>query len=451
MKKNIKDIVFWIKNRLLRPNSYHAYMESLEYDRLSGIEKSQREFSKMKELVEYAYAHVSYYKRFYDEHHFHPSMLKSFKDWDLVPILEKDIVRFNTQSLLSKEFQFSDLKQFSTSGSTGTPLKVFKEKNIPVEVMGWRAFYWWNLSPAADMAKLHRNAPTTLIAKMKNKLLWWPTKRVFLNSSTLITDKMISDFLKRVNSSNIYWIQGYSSSIESVADYIIKHHLQTPSVKMVWWTSAPLTQLIRKKIEYAYGCKVMDQYGCNEMWNIAIQKKGEPYLTVCTDFVHVDIVDIDGKHLSKNKKGDILITDLNCKAFPLIKYRLGDKGSIAMTSLESGDGYPKLNFVDGRTSDNIIFPNGKKIDGVYLTAICDVCPDVISSYQVYQYSDYSVSLRIVLKEGIPEDNIEIRKIYERLGNIIEDNIPYRIEFLKSIPPIKGKKRYIISEIGIKNN
>ena len=50
--KNIKDSIFWIKNRLLRPKSYYAYMKSLEYDRLSGMEKSNREFSKMKELVE---------------------------------------------------------------------------------------------------------------------------------------------------------------------------------------------------------------------------------------------------------------------------------------------------------------------------------------------------------------------------------------------------------------
>lgn len=56
-----------------------------------------------------------------------------------------------------------------------------------------------------------------------------------------------------------------------------------------------------------------------------------------------------------------------------------------------------------------------------------------------------------MKDGISKDHIEIKKIYEGLGNIIKDNIPYRIEFLKSIPPIKGKKRYIISEIGIKNN
>ena len=68
--KNIKDSIFWIKNRLLRPKSYYAYMKSLEYDRLSGMEKSNREFSKMKELVEYAYSHVSFYKKFYDKNSF---------------------------------------------------------------------------------------------------------------------------------------------------------------------------------------------------------------------------------------------------------------------------------------------------------------------------------------------------------------------------------------------
>ena len=124
---------------------------------------------------------------------------------------------------------------------------------------------------------------------------------------------------------------------------------------MIWWTSAPLTPLVRRKIESAYNCLVMNQYGCNEMWNIAIQKKNEPYLTVCSDFVHVDTVDSHGKQTDKEITGDILITDLKCKAFPLIKYRLGDRGSFAMGGLDSKDGYPKLNFVEGRISDNIKF------------------------------------------------------------------------------------------------
>ena len=446
--KRINDILFWLKNRSLRPKAYQAYVKSLEYDKLDGHEKSRLEFKKMKALVEYAYSRVPFYKKLYDEQNFHPSMLQCIEDWNMVPVLEKDTVRFQTNALLSDQYDFADLLQYSTSGSTGTPLKVYKEKGIHVEVMGWRAFKWWNMSPAADMGKLHRNAPKTWKAKMKNKLLWWPTRRVFLNSASLITDEMIGKFVEEVNAKKVRWLQGYSSSIEAVADYLLKHHLETPSVEMIWWTSAPLSPMVRKKIEQAYGCSVMDQYGCNEMWNIAVQKKGEPYLTVCTDFVHVDVVAADGKQLPVGQKGNILITDLNCKAFPLIKYRLGDNGCLAKTAQESGDGYPKLHFVDGRISDNIIFPDGKKIDGVYLTAICDVCPDVISSYQVYQYADYSVSLRLVLKNGISEDDVRIKNIYCELEKLVGKHVSCRLEFLENISPVKGKKRYIISEIAL---
>lgn len=447
--KNMKEFIFFAKNYLFRHHSYVAYRQALRYDKLDAEEKSKLEFGKMKRLVEYAYNHVAFYREKYDECGFHPSLLNSLSDWNLVPILEKDVVRFHPKDLLSDQYSEKDLLQYSTSGSTGTPLKVFKEKGIPVEVMGWRAFKWWGMSPAANMAKLHRNAASTFKEKLKNQILWWPTKRAYLNSASMLTEEKIKTFIREVNKNKIRWFQGYSSSIESVADYLLKEHLQVPTVDMIWWTSAPLSKLTRDKIETAYQCKVMNQYGCNEMWNIAMQKREEPYLTVCSDFVHVDIVGKQGEILPVGTKGDILITDLNCKAFPLIKYRLGDRGSMALNPLDSQDGYPKLNFVEGRTSDNIILPDGKKIDGVYLTAICDVCPDVISSYQVYQHDDFSVSLRLVLKDGVSVTHPQIDKVYKDLVKTLNGQVACRLEILKAIPSIKGKKRYIISEISLK--
>ena len=73
----------------------------------------------------------------------------------------------------------------------------------------------------------------------------------------------------------------------------------------------------------------------------------------------------------KGALGDVCITDLNTVEFPLIKYRLGDRSSLIQECEESYDGFQKIAFVQGRTSDMLYLPNGDVIDGSYLTTICD--------------------------------------------------------------------------------
>ena len=445
---DFQEKVFWLKNRYLRNDAFVAFQEAMRYDELPAEQKIAIEFEKQKAIVSYAYQHVPYYRELYQKHHFDPHCLKSPSDWDLVPILEKDILRYHPDSVLSEEYQISDLTIATTSGSTGTPLKVYKDPKIHVEVMGWRGLKWWGISPAANMAKLHRNAASSITNKLKNRLLWWPTKRAYLNASLKLTDQELERFVEDLNSMKIIWMQGYCSIIESVADYILRSKHDVSLLQTVWCTSAPLKKSVREKMEKAFHCKIMDQYGCNELWNIAIQKKDEPYLTVSSDFVHVDTITNEGKQTKTNEKGEILITDLNCKAFPLIKYRLGDKGSFAKMPSESEDGYPKLNFVDGRTSDNIILKDGKIIDGVYLTAICDDYPDFIDAYQIYQSKDYTITVKLVLKEQ-NEANMKVANmILQSVVKTVGDPSLCKMELLNHIADTNGKKRYIISEVKI---
>ena len=443
---NYQEKIFWWKNYWLRKRAYIAFQEAMHYDMMSAEEKMKLEFERQKDIVNYAYMHVPYYRECYQAHGFHPDQLKNPSDWDLVPFLEKGVLRYHAESVLSDEYKKSDLIVATTSGSTGHPLKVYKDPSACLEVMGWRGLDWWDISPSANMAKLHRKAANTFVEKLKNRILWWPTKRAYLNATSALTDSVFKEFVTELNSLEIEWMQGYCSLIESVADYVIKSGHEVRPLKTVWCTSAPLKMPVRKKMEKAFHCKIMDQYGCNEMWNIAIQKKDEPYLTVSSDFVHVDTVSNEGKQTKTNEKGEILITDLKCKAFPLIKYRLGDRGSFAKMPSESEDGYPKLNFVDGRTSDNIILKNGTVIDGVYLTAICDDYPDTIDAYQIYQSNDYSITIKLVLKEQNEESRHAVDKILETVTKTVGDPNLCKVELLNHIQDTNGKKRYIISEI-----
>lgn len=440
--------IFWIKNKLFRRASQKAYEATISYCQKTVSERLLDDFEKRKTLVEYAYEHCNFYRQLYDQSNFHPSQLKTEEDWQFVPVIEKQMIRDKVKDFVSDESRAEDLNITTTGGSTGKPLKLYKSKHVYYEVLGWRALGWWGISPSDNEAIMHRRVPVRIIDKMLNQLLWWPTRRAYL-SATAISDNDIENFLKDVKKKNIKWIVGYCASIEHVADYIIKHNLKINNVRFVWSTSSPLTKIVREKIEKAFNCKVMDQYGCCELGNIAVQKPNEDFLTINADYVHVDIVDQDDRIVNKTKElGDILITDLNTKECPLIKYRLGDRSRIYQSMEESNDGFPKMEFVKGRISDAIWLPDGTYVDGAYLTTICDNYSENIDSYQLIQHLDYSIEVKFIPKLENEESMAAMDKIIDELRRLVNNKVNIKYDILENIPDFAGKRKFIISELSL---
>lgn len=440
--------IFGLKNRLFRKEAYNAYFDAMAFCNVPVEERKKVIFDKRKALVEYAYAHCAFYRTLYDKAGFHPSQLMTEADWQLVPVMEKQMIREYADEIVSDEYDKDNLGSITTGGSTGKPLKLYKSKHVHYEVLGWRALGWWGVSPSDNEAIMHRRVPTSFKQKFLNRLLWWPTKRAYL-SATAITDDDIARFLKDVKRNRIKWMVGYCASIEYVADYVLRNNIQVEGIKLIWSTSSPLTKIVRQKIERAFHCKVMDQYGCCEMGNIAIQKPNENYLTINADYVHVDIVAGGDKLVTEAKEyGDVLITDLNTKEFPLIKYRLGDKSRIVKMMNESEDGFPKLEFVQGRISDAIWLPNGTYVDGAFLTTICDNYSDYIACYQIHQQLDYSIDVSFIPKESVDGANEIIEKIVVDFCKLTNDQVAIRHKVVSEIPDFAGKRKFIISEISL---
>lgn len=446
--ESFKKTIFWLKNRYSRPESQNAYENAIAFCNTPVNERRESIFAKRKSIVEYAYSNCSFYKELYDKAGFHPSQLKNEADWQFVPILEKQMIRDHADDIISKQYDKSKLGSITTGGSTGKPLKVYKSKHVHYEVLGWRALGWWGISPADNEAILHRRVPTSFFQKLKNRLMWWPTKRAYL-SATAITDDDIARFISDVKKNNIKWLVGYCASIEFVADYILRNNIKIEGIQLIWSTSSPLTKIVRQKIEKAFNCNVMDQYGCCEMGNIAIQKPNEDCLTINSDYVHVDIVAEGDRIVSNNKEyGDVLITDLNTKEFPLIKYRLGDRSRIVKTMEESEDGFPKLEFVQGRISDAVWLPNGTYVDGAFLTTICDNYSDYIACYQIYQKLDYKIDISFIPKNGMEETKYVIEEIVDEFRKLTSNQVEIKYNIVDSIQDFAGKRKFIISEISL---
>lgn len=437
--------VFWLKNRLFRHAAMAQYREALHNERLSVVEFRRMCWEKRVDLVHYAYETVPFYREYYDAHGFHPDQLKTEADWQRIPPLEKHYVREQLDRLLSTAAPLSARSTTTTGGSTGKPLKVYRDKRHKLEILGWRAFTWWNISPADNTGITHRRVPIGWKAKLKNQLLWWPTKRAYL-SATSITDTDLERFTRELREKRIVWLTGYVGALECVADYILRNNIEITTMKMVWSTSAPLSDAIRAKLEQAFRCKVMNQYGSCEVSNIAQQCPHSPHLHINADFVHVDVVDENNCSLL-DKEGDILVTDLTNRVAPLIRYRLGDRGCLLSEPCSCGISLPLMKSVKGRISDGVYTPDNVYIDGNYLTTIFDNYSDQIEQFQVRQALDYSLSVLVRPRRGQETAVAPILDaIQSQLLENVQHKLPVEIKLVDEIKADRGKIRYIISEI-----
>ena len=447
---NFKKLIFELKD-FCRKNSRQARRHCQEYTELSGEEKKELNWNQCKQIVSFAYQNIPYYNQKYKKAGFHPDSLKSPEDWNRIPILEKDEIRTHSEQLILPGVPRKYLAHTSTGGSTGKPLHLYKDKRTHFEAIHWRSLGWYDCAPWDNVGIVNRRVPLTGKDKFINRLLWWPTKRCYLDASD-VSENTMKRFLEEINQMHIVYLTGYCGCLEHLADYALANQIHTPSLKLVWTTTSPLRPDVRSRMEKAFGCPIMDQYGCCELANVAVQKPDQEALTVNSDYVHLDIVDDNGMTIEdENIDGDILITDLQTTVFPLIKYRLGDRSHWACKPFTAEDGFPKIAPVRGRITDTVWFSDGGFIDGAYLTTICDSYSNVVSSYQVFQDESYDITLKIVLKPGKATTDPAIESIKQNLLNKIKGRCSLKCEFCDFIPDDRGKRRYVISMISLKKN
>jgi phenylacetate-CoA ligase len=442
------DIIFQLKNILFRQKAVSQYKDAMYNCNLPNGELKKLNWEKRKAIVLHAYNNTIFYKKYYDGICFHPDMLRAESDWNKVPTLEKEMLRQYGEEIRDMSVDHRHLRIATTGGSTGIPLKIYTDKRFNVEVLGWRAFKWWNVSPAANIGIIHRRVPATRLKKILNKALWWPTKRIYLQASS-ISETDLQHFVSALNRKKIVWLQGYVGGLERVAEYILKNRIEITRLKLVWSTSAPISRGVRLKLEKAFNCKIMNQYGCAEVANIAIQCPQEKFLHINYDYVHVDVVDKENNPINE-QEGDILVTNLYSYVFPLIKYRLGDKGKLLRHNCSCGVSLPLLEEVKGRISDSVYTPDGLYIDGNYLNSIFDDYVEWIDQFQIYQKMDYSLTI-YVKPYSQDDETLHILSIVKRtIERNVRNTIPVTIEIVDRIDDDKGKIRYIISELALSN-
>ena len=150
-----------------------------------------------------------------------------------------------------------------------------------------------------------------------------------------------------------------------------------------------------------------------------------------------------GRHCGEGEMGEIVVTELNNYALPLIRYRLGDYTIYSGTSCDCGRQLPVIKDIIGREYD-IIRINGKMYHGEFFMYIFEEAmrrDRTVKQFQVLQTDRSSLVVRIIPDSQYSgQTNAFIEKrIKENMGG----NIKVTFEIVERIEREKSGKMRII--------
>jgi phenylacetate-CoA ligase len=403
----------------------------------------QLQETKLNQLVDFAAEHVPYYRERIDRSR-HPKRL-SLADLRHFPLLTKDDLRQHRSALVPTGFRRTSVK--TTGGSTGQAVTISKSRvSTAYELAAmWRGWGWAGVHLGDRQARFW-GVPLSTKARWRASLVDFVSHRKRFTAFGMVEQSMaeISGILKRFQPDYVY---GYVSILHEYANYLVQTGSRQFRPKAVIATSEVLTPAHRDIIARGFGCPVFEEYGCGELGNIAHQCDRHS-LHLSSENLIIEVL-TDGSLAGPAQVGEIIATELNNHAMPLIRYQLRDFGALSPAQCECGRTLPVLASVFGRAYDLVYNREGRLFHGEFFMYIFEEAKQLglgIDAFQVIQQDTdhFLIRVRPGNGYGAPSEQFVTRRIQDGYGDYAQ------VQF-QQVPAIEreasGKLRLIIAAQG----
>ncbi len=435
----VRRVLLPLHERLKRKPTFARLRELARTQWLSPAELAEYRSARLRRLVGFAYDHVPYVRACMEERGLTPARVQSLGDLERLPFLTRDVLQERFDHLRARA-SLPRVHRRSSGGSTGTPVTVL----VDMDRMGMgeagrlRAQGWFGVEPGEREVVLWgtpaRLSPAQIVQQVRDRLL---------NSRLLSAFDMGEEALGRHAAAMLRFqprkIYGYASACHLLAAHFERHRLRPPAgLKAVFTTAEPLFDFQRKTIEAAFGCRVAVEYGCRDGGLVALECP-EGGLHVFAESMHVEILDPDAEG-----RGEIVLTNFDSLAFPIIRYRTGDIGSLDPTPCPCGRTLPTLRSVEGRRTDFLVTPSGRVLHALAGIYILRESP-LVHEFRIIQDAIDHLTIEVV-PTG-PFTQADARALQAQFGDRFGSDVRVDVVCLDRIArTAAGKFRYVESRI-----
>jgi phenylacetate-CoA ligase len=310
----------------------------------------------------------------------------------------------------------------SSSGSTGEPFRVYYDARAWARLkhlVKLRARYACGMR-LTDRVALLDAAPvqgTHAGPGQRSRV----ARISVLQPATAIADQLLG-FAPNV-------VYGLPSALLEVAAVLRDRGKRLP-LRLLFTSGELLQPAVRQELARAFSARVFDVYGSSETKEIAWECPAGG-MHVNADVLRVEILDDAGRVVPFGVEGQIVATLLVNQAMPLLRYRVGDRGSLLPDRCSCGRSLPRLGVVTGRQVDVLVLSGGQRVSPYSLTCAREKVGDLLR-YQVTQLDPVRVRVRAIV--GSESDRGQVAdRVQSTLRTHVAPFLETEVEFVDRLP------------------
>jgi phenylacetate-CoA ligase len=434
----------WKKRRFggVFPEEYKAAKDRENYTSEQWIDYQQQQLQK---LLLHAFNTVPYYKSCFQQGAVTVGQLQKVDLTTLakIPILTKDDLRKFGDTTLLSSIKEGIGSFFSSSGSTGTPVKILYSHPMHQR---WFAIFearirnWAGVSSFIPRGMIGGRRILTNASSNPPFYRYNHFEKQAYFSAYHISSANAWNYLEGIRKHKVEYMTGYAMSNFFLARFFKENNLDAPRLKAVLPSSEKLTAEMRQMFLDVYHCKTFDSWGSVEACGMVSQcEHGK--LHVNLDAGIIEILDDELQPVSDGVAGDVYCTGLLNFDQPLIRYKIGDRMIWSRSPCSCGRNMPVIEEIVGRTEDVVVGRDGREM--VRFHSIFYGL-EKIKKAQVIQENLETVHIKVEAERALSrdEENIITQRVVSQLGEI---NI--LIEEVSNIPLNRnGKFQAVISKV-----
>jgi phenylacetate-CoA ligase len=388
--------------------------EALERDHWSDAQWTEWQAEKLAFVLERAARKVPFYRAMWDERRRRGdrSSWQYLENW---PVLEKTELRKHPRAFVADDCSPSRMFHDHTSGTTGTSLDLWSSART---VRYWYALFearcrrWYGLSRHDRWAILGGQLVTPAEQSAPPFWVWNGAMNQLYLSSYHLSPKLIPHYLDAIGKYRIKYILGYPSAIYSLALGALEQKRQDHRLTAAITNAEPLYEYQRAAIEEAFSCPVRETYGMAE----TVAAASECEHGSLHRWPEAGIIETVDPQNGDRASGDFVCTSLLNTDMPLIRYRVGDSGSIFDENCTCGRSLPLIKSIEGRSDDVLFTRDGTRVgrlDPVFKSSL------PIVEAQIIQESLTTINVRYVPAANFSSDVLPslAERIRERMGEV----------------------------------
>jgi phenylacetate-CoA ligase len=428
---------------------YLAELERSEWyspDRLHELQSAA-----LRRLIQHVHAHVPYYRDLMHQAGLGPDAIRSPDQLSQLPLLTREQARHSSQERTSLAIHTPDVRK-STSGTSGAPLAFGYDRDSEYrrQAMRLRGYGWAGYRPGDRMlhywGSLAAQYKPPLKQRVKLAVDHFIRRDHYVDCATALGPAELERAVAEIRKFKPKIMTCYARAGAALARFIVEQGLRDWDDIPVICGAERLFPEDRPYIDAAFG-SAFETYGSREVMLMAAECPAHAGMHLSMEHLIVEVVVREGDHerpAQPGELGEIAVTDLYNLGQPFIRYLNGDLGMLsAPEPCACGRSLPRLQAVEGRTTDTLRDADGRPVNGLFFNVMFSVLGDQVRSFQVVQRRDRSIDVRLV-----PTSRFDSSLLGTIRHNITHrfPGLEVRADLVPDIPAqANGKRRPVVVE------